>query len=395
MEDLLHLDACHPKGESSHSSVLGQVDSPLRWQEWDTRLSAYPDQRLRSYIVEGIRHGFRVGYSRESTCRSSRGNMKSALDNPHVIRDYLRTECEAGRVLGPLDPSCHQDIHTSRFGVIPKSTPGKWRLIVDMSSPEGSSVNDGIREAWCSLSYATVTDAARGITAYGRDALLIKLDVRNAYRVVPIHPDDRWLMGMMWEGSLFVDTALPFGLRSAPKIFTALADAAEWMVRQQGVEFIIHYLDDFLVVTAADEHQGSHALRLLLETFEHLGLPIAWDKLEGPSPCLTFLGFELDSTRGEIRLPRQKLGDIRSEVRRWLDRKACTKRELESLVGRLSHASRVVKPGKTFMRHLFEALTGIRQAHHHVRLSSSIRSDIRWWHTFMAEWNGVSMIPHL
>ena len=67
---------------------------------------------------------------------------------------------------------------------------------------------------------------------------------------------------------------LPFGLRSALKIFTALADAAEWMVRQQGVEFVIYYLDDFLVITVVDEHQGSHAMRLLLETFEHLGLPI-------------------------------------------------------------------------------------------------------------------------
>ena len=83
------------------------------------------------------------------------------------------------------------------------------------------------------LSYATITDAAHGITAYGRGAQLIKPDIRNAYRVVLIHPDDRWLMGMIWEDSLFVDTALPFSLRSAPKIFTALADAAEWMVRQQ------------------------------------------------------------------------------------------------------------------------------------------------------------------
>ena len=40
------------------------------------------------------------------------------------------------------------------------------------------------------------------------------------------------------------------------------------------VEFVIHYLDDFLVITAVDEHQGSHAIHLLLETFEHLGLPI-------------------------------------------------------------------------------------------------------------------------
>ena len=115
---------------------------------------------------------------------------------------------------------------------------------------------------------------------------LIKLDIRNTCRVVPIHSDDRWLMGMIWEDSLFVDTALPFGLLLAPKIFTAPADAAEWMVRQQGVEFVINYLDDFLVITAADEHQRSHAMQLLLETFEHLGLPIVWDKLEGPSPCL-------------------------------------------------------------------------------------------------------------
>ena len=223
---------------------------------------------------------------------------------------------------------------------------------------------------------------------------LIKLDIRNTCRVVSIHPDDRWLMGMIWEDSLFVDMAFPFGLLLAPKIFTALADAPEWMVRQQGVEFIINYLDDFLVITAADDHQRSHAMRLLLETFEHLRLPIVWDKLEGPSPCLIFLGFELDSIHGEIRLPGEKLTEIRSEVYWWLDRKSCTKRELESLVGRLSHASQVVKPGKTLMRHLFEALMGTRQAHHHVRLSASIWLDVRWWYMFMAEWNWVRMIPH-
>ena len=161
-----------------------------------------------------------------------------------------------------------------------------------MLSPEDGSVNDGIKEPWRSLSYAMVTDAARGITAYGRGTRLIKLDIRNAHRVVLIHPDYRWLMGMIWESSLFVTMALPVNLQSAPKIFSTLADAAEWMVRQQGVEFVIHYLDDFLIITVADEHhQDSHAMRLLLETFEHLGLPIAWDKLERPSPCLTFLGF--------------------------------------------------------------------------------------------------------
>ena len=183
--------------------------------------------------------------------------MKSAMDNPQVVTQYLESECRAGRVVGLLSIEEFPFMHISRFGVIPKSTPGKWRLIVDMSSPEGGGINDGIQETMCSLSYATVEDTTRGIVNYGTGALLITIDIRNAYRVVPVHPDDRWLMGMLWKGSLFVDTALPFGLRSAPKIFTALADAAEWIARQRGVEFVIHYLDDFLIVTSADTNQGN------------------------------------------------------------------------------------------------------------------------------------------
>lgn len=51
---------------------------------------------------------------------------------------------------------------------------------------------------------------------------------------------------MMWEGSLFVDSALLFGLlfglRSVPKIFTALADAVECITKEAGIGFVIHYL---------------------------------------------------------------------------------------------------------------------------------------------------------
>jgi hypothetical protein len=75
-------------------------------------------------------------------------------------------------------------------------------------------------------------DAAREVLRQGRGSELAKIYVKSAYRTVPIHPDDRWLLGMRWEESLFVDTALPFGLRSAPKIFTAIADAVEWILKQ-------------------------------------------------------------------------------------------------------------------------------------------------------------------
>ena len=71
---------------------------------------------------------------------------------------------------------------TSRFGIIPKSTPGKWRLIVDLSSPEGGSVNDGVAQDRCSLSYVGVNDAAWEILAQGQGALLAKVDIKRVYR---------------------------------------------------------------------------------------------------------------------------------------------------------------------------------------------------------------------
>ena len=159
-----------------------------------------------------------------------------------------------------------------------------------------------------------------------------------------------------------------------------------------GVQFIIHYLDDFSLVDAPGLNQCAKAVTLFLRLLDKLGVPVAWDKLEGPTPKLTFLGFELDSLAWEIRFPTEKLKELQDLVKKWADRRSCTRWELESLVGRLAHASRVIKPGKTCMRWLFELLAGTRRAHHHIRLNVSFRSDLLWWSTFMESWNGVTLL---
>lgn len=319
--------------------------------------------------------------------------MLSARERPEVVRDYLAKECAEGRILGPLDPTQFPFVHTSRFGVIPKSSSGKWRLIVDMSAPEGASINDGIGESICSLTYVSVADAVHNIAGLGQGALLAKIDIKSAYRNVPIHPEDRWLMGMSWDGALYIDSTLPFGLRSAPKIFTALADAAEWIIKQAGTGFVIHYLDDFLVTGAPSTSECSIALRTMLDVFHRLGFPLAIEKLEGPTPRLEFLGFELDSQAMEVRLPPVKLRELQALIHSWVGKKSCERRKLESLVGKLAHASKVVKPGKTFMRRMFELLRGVRRPYHHIRLNLSFQSDLLWWDRFLALWNGCSMIP--
>ena len=90
--------------------------------------------------------------------------------------------------------------------------------------------------------YASVDDIVRIIQGLGCSTLMAKVDVKAPYRMVPVHTDDCCLLGMQWEGKLYIDTALPFGLRSAPKIFNVLADAIEWVPCTGGVKYVRHYL---------------------------------------------------------------------------------------------------------------------------------------------------------
>ena len=100
-------------------------------------------------------------------------------------------------------------------------------MILDLSSPTGSSVNDRINPEFYSLRYSSVDGAAQMIARFGRGSLPAKIDIAHAYKNVSVHPGDKYLLGMSWNGGIFVDTCLTFGLHLAPKVFNALADALE------------------------------------------------------------------------------------------------------------------------------------------------------------------------
>ena len=129
----------------------------------------------------------------------------------------------------------------------------------------------------------------------------------RGYRNVPVSPEDRFLLEMCWEGKVYVDTALPFGLRSAPLIFTALAEALLWIMRQKGATNTDNYIDDFVTVGAPDSQECERNTTIMHETCEEVGLPTEPKKDEGPATTISFLGMELDTVALEICLPAEKL----------------------------------------------------------------------------------------
>ena len=266
------------------------------------------------YILEGILHGFRVGFNYARVISPSLGNLPSVTNHPQAVQQYIANEVTLGRLVGPLVSSEAVAVHCSPIGIIPKQhKPGKWRLIHDLSSPEGASINDGISPDLSSLTYVTVDQVAQDIVRLSPGTLLAKLDVKSAYRIVPVHADDRSLLGLSWEGNVYVDSALPFGLRSACKIFSAfsaLADALQWVVLNELQDprgCLYHYLDDFVCLSPPDSSVCGAVLAQLMTSCDFLGIPIAAEKLEGPATCLSFLGVEIDMMTMQVHLPPGKL----------------------------------------------------------------------------------------
>lgn len=92
-------------------------------------------------------------------------------------------------------------------------------------------------------------------------------------------------------------------------------------------------------------------------------------------------------------MPEEKLQRIRSSVREWAGKKACKRKELESLLGYLQHAATVVRPGRTFVRRIIELLSSTRAKDRWIRLNADVRADLYWWLLYTEKWNGVSMMP--
>ena len=164
-------------------------------------LRSHPNQQLVQLFLKGISEGCKLGYNyQQSHLRSARKNLMAVITHPDVVDDYLQNEITAGRVVGPFPAKSLPEVHISWFGVIPKNHhPDKWRLIVDLSYPSGHSVNDGIPKDLCSLNYITIDDAVNHILELGCGTHLAKIDIKNAFRLIPVHPTDRHTLGNAME----------------------------------------------------------------------------------------------------------------------------------------------------------------------------------------------------
>ena len=364
--------------------------SPINVIHLESELSSHPDQVWCSRLLNSLKRGTTIGYQGPRSAQSA-PNLPSAAQHPDIITEELRKECARDHIAGPYPQPPFKNLQCSGVGVVPKKN-GSWRMIMHLSSPRLRSINDGIDKEDYSLSYSTIDDAARLIAAAGPGAYMCKIDLKSAFRLLPIAPSDWELLGIRWQDQYYFDKRLPFGLRSAPFLFNQLADALHWVLTNNyNIPYLLHYLDDFFLV-ASSQAECQHHKDKAIALFNHLAVPLSWDKVEGPATRLSFLGIEIDTIRWRLLLPQDKLSALQADLKRWLVRQSCTKRQLLSLIGTMSFATKVIPAGRIFLRRLINLSTKAKALHHFLHIPCEAKADMRWWLEFLPTWNGSAPI---
>ena len=368
------------------------IDSLLPW------LDQYPDKSAALRLREGFTFGFKLGYSGSRKGREA-DNLKSAVGDPDTVIQKLSKEIKLGRIAGPFQDMPFSNLIISPVGLVPKSEPGKFRLIHNLSFPEGGSINDGIDRELCKVQYANFDDAVNLVVRVGKGALMAKADIESAFRLLPINPADFHLLGIKVDGQYYIDKALPMGASCSPAYFELFSTFLEWVVKKVGsFDLICHYMDDFFIVGGAlDDKSHIPSCQTSVMNFESvcadLGVPLAANKSVGPSTSLVFLGLEIDSIRQIVSVPPDKLVKITDKVKTASEASSMTLRGLQSVIGSLSFICRAISPGRAFLRRLIDLTIGIKSPWRRIRMSPGAKGDLAMWLGFLKDFNGRAIFP--
>ena len=212
-------------------------------------------------------------------------NLTSASIKPEVTQKLLDKEISAGRIAGPFPKPPFDTMRINPIGLVPKKNPNEFRLIMDLSQPHGTSVNDFIPQSESAVSYPTIQtaiDVILDLHGQGKFPTLSKVDVKSAFRLLPLAPQCFPLTGLFFNGNYYVDKFLPMGASSSCKIYQEFSNAITSIAQHQfGIQHIQSYLDDHLIISNGLA-SGTHDLNQFLSMAESINLPLATDKIDGP-----------------------------------------------------------------------------------------------------------------
>ena len=253
------------------------------------------------------------------------------------------------------------------------------RVIIDLSFPQGQSVNAGVvKDVYLNTPFAlklpTIDQITAQVKALDKGCKLYKVDISRAFRHIKLDPKEYDFLGLRHD-AYYVDTCLPFGYRNGSALFQRISDAVRHMMCRHHYD-VINYIDDILGIDLPSKIDASFdALRQLLED---LGFQISQKKLQAPTTCLNCLGILVNTEDFTVSVPVSKLQEITSMCLQWRNKKHCSKKQLQSLLGSLLHVTKCVRTSRFFLNRLLEVLRSMEDRKQ-IPLTLEAKRDINWF----------------
>ena len=226
---------------------------------------------------------------------------------------------------------------------------------------------------------------------------LFKFDLKSGYHHVDIHPEHVQFLGFQWENEgrpcYYVFSVLPFGLCTAPYVFTKLMRPLVKFWRGKGLKAII-YLDDG-IVSVKGERRAAEASAKVRCDLENAGFVINIEKSSWvPSQVIEWLGFKIDLENGRFSVPLEKLDALKSMVNRIKGTPRVPARQLASAIGKIISMSLGLGPITRLMtRSLYANLNKKTAWCQKLQLSNEAIQELEFWDGQLANFNGQAIWP--
>ena len=373
------------------SNKLSDSPSPFIISGWRDLLYLYPGD-LPETLINILDYGALLGYEGPDQRIVSR-NHSTVNISPDDIKSKLEVDIAQSRiVIALLNPS--DRFISSPLGLVPKNDGG-FRRIHDLSYPLQSSVNTHIDKSYGALHYTHIEHILDDIVKAGRHCVILKRDIKEAFRNIPVAPQMQWLLGFQWNDNFYMERCLPFGLATAPFIFNLFAEAFHWILQSWlDWKFLSHYLDDFILIIPPSPSLDSvihTAVKNYIDVTDLLGIPRN-DKKDQCGTALTVLGYEIDTNTFILRVPRDKLSKAYNSTLQALSKPSLNLHEAESLAGFLGFCAPAVQLGRVFLRSLWSFTAAYPEdvpKFTRRRIPADLRCDLTWWHDLLPQWNGT------
>lgn len=395
-------------------------NAQLKPEAWKSALGSYFDA---NNLAESYQFGWDLSFLPNPMPRDSKRNHPSALKKEADVEHYINQELAYGSIVGPIPDDVPFRTFASPLGLVPKQNSAIGRTITDCSQ-RGAGINTWIPPRWHRGEYfemrlPTINHIIAAVHRCrekhpGKKILLFKVDLARYYRNFLVDPTQTPFLVIEWKGKRYMDRSLSFGNRGSMLCAQRSSNALAWIYRTQvppspgipnsgascshptdcscGDNELCPYVDDLVGVSPED--QANHLFNSLLDIVQDVGLMPSQTPghIVTPTDVCIVLGFLLDLRDNTIAIPCEKLKSIITLLIQWSTKTSATKRQIQSLTGKILFCSKVIRSGRLHLNRMLRTQSKAISLDIPISLDHDFQADVRWWLDNCSSWNGISFM---